>query len=76
MLAELIARGAIGAVSTHDMELCQLPDELMGHVAQVHFQEDVKDGAMTFDYRLRQGPVTAGNALRLMKIVGLDVPID
>lgn len=76
VLAELIARGAIGAVSTHDMELCQLPDELMGHVAQVHFQEDVKDGAMTFDYRLRQGPVTAGNALRLMKIVGLDVPID
>lgn len=76
VLSELIARGAIGAVSTHDMELCRLPDELMASVEQVHFQESVKDGAMTFDYKLRSGPVTAGNALRLMKIVGLDVPLE
>lgn len=76
VLGELIARGAIGAISTHDMELCRLPDHLMSHVEQVHFQESVKDGAMTFDYKLRSGPVTAGNALRLMKIVGLDVPLE
>jgi energy-coupling factor transporter ATP-binding protein EcfA2 len=76
VLAELLAKGAVGAVSTHDMELCQLPDDLMERVEQVHFQEDVKDGKMTFDYRLRSGPVTAGNALRLMKIVGLEVPLD
>lgn len=76
VLGELIARGAIGAVSTHDMELCRLPDDLMSHVEQVHFQESVKDDAMTFDYKLRPGPVSAGNALRLMKIVGLDVPLE
>ncbi|MBK8997853.1 MAG: DNA mismatch repair protein MutS [Myxococcales bacterium] len=76
VLGELIARGAIGAVSTHDMELCRLPDNLMSHVEQVHFQESVKDDAMTFDYKLRPGPVSAGNALRLMKIVGLDVPLE
>ncbi|MCC6899296.1 MAG: DNA mismatch repair protein MutS [Polyangiaceae bacterium] len=76
MLSELIAKRALGAVSTHDMELCRLPDHLMQHVEQVHFQESVQDGAMTFDYRLRPGPVTAGNALRLMKIVGLDVPLE
>jgi DNA mismatch repair ATPase MutS len=76
VLKELLERGAIGAVSTHDMELCRLPDALMAKVDLVHFQENVKDGQMTFDYKLRQGPVTAGNALRLMKLVGLDVPLE
>jgi len=31
---------------------------------------------MTFDYRLRPGLVTAGNALRLMRLLGLDVPLE
>jgi len=31
---------------------------------------------MTFDYKLRQGIVQSSNALRLMKMVGLDVMED
>ena len=76
ILAELLRRGAIGAVSTHDIGLCQLPDELMSRVVQCHFRESVEGGRMTFDYRLRPGPVTGGNALRLMRLVGLPVPVD
>ncbi len=75
LLAELIARGAVGAVSTHDEELCRLTPELMTRVRLVHFRETVTDGKMTFDYRLREGPVQAGNALRVMQLAGLDVPI-
>ena len=58
MLAEMLRRGAIGAVSTHDVGLCQLPDELMTRVQQCHFREVVEDGRMSFDYRLRPGPVS------------------
>jgi hypothetical protein len=76
VLGELLQRGAIGAVSTHDMELCRLPDALMERVTMVHFRENVENGKMTFDYKVRPGPVTAGNALRLMQIVGLDVPLE
>jgi DNA mismatch repair ATPase MutS len=76
ILAELLKHGAIGAVSTHDEELCRLPPELMTRVELVHFRETVSDGAMTFDYRLREGPVKAGNALRVMRLAGLDVPLD
>ena len=76
VLGELLQRGAIGAVSTHDMELCRLPDSLMPSVTMVHFRESVENGKMSFDYKLRPGPVTAGNALRLMQIIGLDVPLD
>ena len=69
-------RGATGAVSTHDMELCRLPDSMMQRVQQVHFRESVENDKMTFDYKLRPGTVSEGNALRLMKIVGLDVPLE
>ena len=76
VLAELLRRGAIGAVSTHDLELCRLTPELMQDVTLVHFRETAEDGKMTFDYKLRPGPVSAGNALRLMQSVGLPVPLD
>lgn len=76
VLAELLKRGAFGVITTHDMELCRLPDELMSRVRQHHFRESVQNGEMTFDYTLRQGPVTSGNALRLMQKVGLDVPLE
>jgi MutS-like protein len=75
ILAELIRSGALGAVSTHDLGLCQLPEPLLSHVQSVHFRETVQEGKMTFDYRLRRGPVTGGNALRLMRSLGLDVPL-
>jgi hypothetical protein len=74
LLAEFLRAGAIGAVSTHDADLCQLPADLMARVEQAHFREDVDDGTLVFDYRLRAGPVKAGNALRLMRSLGLAVP--
>ncbi len=76
VLAELLRRGALGAISTHDQELCQLPGELMQRVDLVHLRENVSDGQMTFDYHLYPGPVRSGNALRLMQSVGLDVPLE
>jgi hypothetical protein len=69
----LIDAGALGAVSTHDLELCKLENETDGRVKNVHFQEQVKDDVMSFDYRLRAGIVTSSNALRLMKALGLPV---
>jgi DNA mismatch repair ATPase MutS len=76
VLRELLEKGALGAISTHDQELCRLSPELMDRVELVHLRENVADGRMTFDYRVYPGPVTSGNALRLMRIVGLDVPLE
>jgi hypothetical protein len=76
ILAHLIEAGAIGAVSTHDLELCVLPPNLMQRVQTVHLRENVEGERMTFDYRLRTGPVDGGNALRLMRTLGLDVPLN
>lgn len=73
ILKELLAVGALGAVSTHDLGLGDLERELPDHVRNVHFEEQVEGDVMTFDYKLREGVVQSSNALRLMKIVGLDV---
>jgi DNA mismatch repair ATPase MutS len=70
ILKELLALGALGAVSTHDLALGELEGQ---NVVNVHFQEQVANDAMTFDYTLRPGIVQSSNALRLMRIVGLDV---
>jgi hypothetical protein len=76
MLSQLLRAGALGAVSTHDLALCELSGELAERLTLVHFRESVERDVMSFDYQVRPGPVTAGNALRLMRSLGLDVPLD
>jgi DNA mismatch repair ATPase MutS len=70
----LVARGAIGLVTTHDLALTELAAlGEAGALANAHFEDQVKDGEIVFDYRLRPGVVTHSNALALMKAVGLEV---
>jgi DNA mismatch repair ATPase MutS len=76
VVRELLQLGALGAVSTHDLGITALERELGGSVENVHFEEQVKGEAMTFDYVLRPGIVQSSNALRLMRAVGIDVPED
>jgi DNA mismatch repair ATPase MutS len=69
----LIGRGAIGLVTTHDLALAKLADSLAPRAANFHFQDQLVDGRMVFDYRLHQGIVQKSNALELMRAVGLEV---
>jgi DNA mismatch repair ATPase MutS len=73
ILKELLTQRAMGAVSTHDLGLGDLEAEMPDRVKNIHFEEQVESDVMTFDYKLRPGIVHSSNALRLMKIVGLDV---
>jgi hypothetical protein len=69
----LITRGAIGLLTTHDLALTSMADDLGGHAANVHFEDHFDRGELAFDYRMRPGPVTRSNALALMRTVGLEV---
>lgn len=76
--AEAIVRalarlGAIGLVTTHDLALTALPERLGDVAVNMHFEDRLEDGRMTFDYRMRPGVVEHSNALALMRAVGLDV---
>ena len=69
----LLDRGAIGLVTTHDLAIAAVADGLAARAANVHFEDELCDGTMTFDYRVRPGVVTKSNALELMRAVGLEV---
>jgi DNA mismatch repair ATPase MutS len=73
VLKSLLDLHAIGLVTTHDLALAAIGDELTPRVANVHFDDSLVDGEIHFDYRLKPGPVTRSNALALMKAVGLDI---
>jgi hypothetical protein len=69
----LVDLGSIGIVSTHDLALTDIGGTLDGLVRNVHFQDELTNGRMTFDYKLHDGVVTKSNGLELMRSIGLDV---
>lgn len=75
VIRHLIESGAVGAISTHDLELAD--DQTLASLAHtVHFRETITPDAsgneqMTFDYKMRDGVSPTTNALRLLEMVGL-----
>lgn len=75
VIERLLECGAVGAISTHDLELADQPP--VQRISQiVHFREyfDHVEGTerMRFDYLMRPGPTPTTNALKLLSMVGLD----
>ena len=73
ILRTLISNGAIGLVTTHDLALTSIAELFPGRVRNVHFQEKLESGKLSFDYQLRPGVVSTHNGVELMRSVGLDV---
>jgi hypothetical protein len=73
LLRRLLAGGALGLVTTHDLALAELAGRLGPGVRNVHFVDEFREGTMHFDYRLRPGVVPHSNALALMRAIGLEV---
>ena len=73
VIRNLVERQALGLVTTHDLALTKIIDSMDGRGVNMHFEDQVTDGHMTFDYRLRPGVVRRSNAIELMRMIGLDV---
>ncbi|MEE3331331.1 MAG: DNA mismatch repair protein MutS [Myxococcota bacterium] len=73
IVRSLLARGSLGLVTTHDLALAKIADELAPDVRNVHFEDQLVDGQLKFDYALKPGVVERSNALDLMREIGLDV---
>jgi hypothetical protein len=72
VVRELLAAGAVGFVTTHDLSLTEVASRLPGAV-NVHFCDGFAGGELKFDYTMRPGVVPHGNGLALMRAVGLEV---
>jgi hypothetical protein len=69
-IKEAVKLNGAGLVSTHDLELSRLEDDIAS-VRNYHFREEALEGRMIFDYKLHPGPSPTTNALKIMKSEGL-----
>ncbi|HEY6644317.1 MutS-related protein [Povalibacter sp.] len=73
VLRGFLDRGAIGLISTHDLALIDIDTAGSARLRNMHFQDELIDGRMKFDYTLRDGVVTRSNGVELMRSIGLEV---
>jgi hypothetical protein len=73
LLHQFIAAGAVGLVTTHDLAIADAAEGLAGQVANVHFEDQLVQGQLSFDYKVKPGVVQGSNAIELMRAVGLEV---
>lgn len=72
ILEEIARRGALCIAASHDIELCDLLSE---HYDLYHFEEQLGESEMLFDYKIRHGRATSRNAINLLKFIGFDEKI-
>jgi len=68
----LTGKNGAGVIATHDLTLAELAEQIDA-LHNYHFRDEVHDGRMVFDYRIRPGASPTTNALKIMKLEGLPV---
>lgn len=61
--------GVMCFAATHDIELTTI---LKDCYSNYHFQEEVTEDEVKFDYKLYAGPATTRNAIKLLNVIGYD----
>ncbi|MGJ1287158.1 MutS-related protein [Sphingobacterium spiritivorum] len=73
IIKKLISMDGKGMVATHDLQLSTLEAEYPGIVRNYHFDIQVKEGEMLFDYKLKDGECKVFNASMLLKGIGVEI---
>lgn len=69
ILEKLSHMNTICFAATHDIELTKL---MANSYKNYHFEEEVAQDDVLFNYRLRTGPATTRNAIKLLKVMEYD----
>ncbi|MBK6384447.1 MAG: hypothetical protein IPF69_13525 [Chitinophagaceae bacterium] len=73
LIKQLIQHKAAGLIATHDLELAKLADEFPGSIHNYHFDVQVANDELYFDYKLKRGVCQSMNASILMKKIGIEL---
>jgi DNA mismatch repair ATPase MutS len=73
LVRALVAQGAVGLITTHDLALTEIAETISGSAVNCHFEDQLQNGKLHFDYKLKPGVVRTSNALKLMQQIGLVV---
>ncbi|WP_343348568.1 MutS-related protein [Terrisporobacter petrolearius] len=69
VLSHLNKSNTICIAATHDIELTYL---LENEYANYHFEEEITDDDIVFDYRLNKGRAKSRNAIKLLSLIGYE----
>lgn len=72
ILKSLSRSGILCFAATHDIELTEL---LQGYFDNYHFEEDVREGDVFFNYKLQPGKASTRNAIKLLELMGYDAEV-
>lgn len=70
-IEKLIAQGTPALFATHDLQLSEMAEDHPQQIRNYHFDIQINDGEMNFDYQLKHGPCKTFNAALLLKQIGL-----
>ena len=72
ILKTFVKRNVTCFAATHDIELTSLLKDSLGIY---HFEGNVTDNDVHFDYKIKSGPATNRNAIKLLGVLGYDESI-
>ena len=73
LIRQLIHHHAMGLVATHDLELAKLDIEFPRLLCNYHFDVQVANEELYFDYKLKEGVCRSMNASLLMRKIGIEI---
>jgi DNA mismatch repair ATPase MutS len=73
LIKQLIHHKAVGMIATHDIELARLASEYPEQIHNYHFDVQVENDELYFDYKLKEGICQSLNASILMKKIGIEL---
>ena len=71
VIKKMIGYKAIGAIATHDLEICNTTEEYPNYLTNKCFEVETINDELLFDYKLRDGVCKNKNATFLMKKMGV-----
>ena len=71
VIRKMVQKKAIGAIATHDLEVCNTVDEYPDKLANKNFEVEIINDELVFDYKLRDGICQNKSATFLMKKMGV-----
>ena len=72
-VTQLMELGGAGVIATHDVTVASLANEFPDNVSTYCFEADIRENALSFNYKIRPGVVSGMNACFLMKKMGIKI---
>jgi len=73
LIKQLIQQQAVAVIATHDVELAKLEESYHNAISNYHFDVQVENDELYFDYKLKPGICTSLNASILMRKIGIEL---